>query len=81
MKQKELEIPSTVRSYQEYPEIIEFEGCPRCNSLDVMPKLSSFKKADIRFQVTCLKCGLLYYAYEKVDPASYTKNIIIEWEF
>ena len=81
MKQKELEIPRRVRSYQEYPEIIEFEGCPRCNSLDVNPKIVSFKKGDIRFEVTCLKCGLLYQAFEKIDPATYLKRIIIEWEF
>lgn len=81
MKQKELEIPSTVRSYQEYPEIIEFEGCPRCNSLDVTPKLISFKKADVRFQVTCLKCGLLYYAHEVIDSETTLKRIIVEWEF
>ena len=80
MKQKELEIPSTVRSYQEYPEIIEFEGCPRCHSLDVNPKIVSFKRDDIRFQVTCLKCGLLYSAFEKVDLEMNEKSIIVEWE-
>jgi hypothetical protein len=80
MPQKELEVPSSVRSYQEYPEIIEFEGCPRCHSLDVNPQLISFKKADIRFQITCLHCGLLYYAFEKIEPSSYMKSIIIEWE-
>ena len=53
MPQKELEIPSSVRSYQEYPEVIEFEGCPRCNSLDVNPKIVNFKQDDIKFQVTC----------------------------
>ena len=79
MPQKELEVPNTVRSYQGYPEIIEFEGCPRCNSLDFNPKIVSFKKNDIRFDVTCLKCGLLYHAHENITPAQ--KTIIIEWEF
>lgn len=81
MKQKELELPSTVHSYQEYPKIIEFEGCPRCNSLDLNPKIISFKKADIQFEVTCLKCGLLYNAFEKIDPITKMKTIVIEWEF
>ena len=80
MPQKELEIPRSVRSYQGYPEIIEFDGCPRCNSLDVNPKIVSFKKNDIRFQVTCLKCGFLYEAREDIDPATHIKKILIEWE-
>ena len=79
MPQKEVEVPNTVRSYQGYPEIIEFEGCPRCNSLDVNPKIVSFKKNDIKFDVTCLKCGLLYHARENASPSQ--KTIIIEWEF
>ncbi|MHA1279141.1 MAG: hypothetical protein ACTSQI_12605 [Candidatus Helarchaeota archaeon] len=79
MKQKELAIPGTTRSYQEYPEIIEFEGCPRCKSLDVSPRLVSFKQSAIKFEVTCFKCGLLYYAYEKVDPQAQSKFIVIEW--
>ncbi len=81
MGQKEIKIPNDVRSYQEYPEIIEFEGCPRCNSLDVTPKIVSFKKSDIRFDVTCLKCGLLYHASERQNLGSQEKSIIIEWEF
>ncbi|MHA1649106.1 MAG: hypothetical protein ACTSYB_02840 [Candidatus Helarchaeota archaeon] len=80
MVQKEVEIPSNIRSYQQYPELIEFEGCPRCNSLDVTPKIVSFKKGNIRFEVTCLKCGLLYFAYEKINQETQSKSIIIEWE-
>jgi transcription elongation factor Elf1 len=80
MTQKELEIPRTVRSYQEYPEIIEFEGCPRCKSLDVSPKLVSFKKFDVKFEVTCFKCGLLYHAAEKIDSDTQLKSIIITWD-
>ena len=81
MPEKELEIPPSVRSYQDYPEMIEFEGCPRCNSLDVTPKIISFKKSDIRFEVTCLSCGLLYYARENTDPSNQRKSLIIEWNF
>ncbi len=81
MPQKELEIPDSVRSYQGYPELIEFEGCPRCNSLDVNPKIESFKKNDISFGVTCLKCGLLYQASENINPTTQVKTIIITWDF
>ncbi|NVM55962.1 MAG: hypothetical protein HWN66_19855 [Candidatus Helarchaeota archaeon] len=81
MPQKELEIPSKVRSYQGYPEVIEFEGCPRCNSLDVNPKIVSFKKNDIRFEITCMKCGLLYDAYENINSNTELKTIMIEWDF
>ena len=80
MPQKEVEVPRSVRSYQGYPELIEFEGCPRCQSLDVTPKIVNFKKANIRFEVTCLKCGLLYYAREKIDPTTGQKTIVVEWE-
>lgn len=80
MPQKELEIPDSVRSYQEYPEIIEFEGCPRCSSLDVNPKIVNFKQDDIKFQVTCFNCGLLYDASEKKDIRSARKLILLEWE-
>ncbi|MDD1776709.1 MAG: hypothetical protein LUQ65_00965 [Candidatus Helarchaeota archaeon] len=80
MPQKELEIPSSVRSYQDYPEIIEFEGCPRCNSLDVNPKIVNFKKDDIKFDVTCFNCGLLYTASEKTNTKTARKTILLEWE-
>jgi uncharacterized Zn finger protein len=80
MPQKELEIPSSVRSYQEYPEVIEFEGCPRCSSLDVNPKIVNFKKDDIKFQVTCFNCGLLYDALEKTNIQTARKSILLEWE-
>lgn len=81
MVQKNLEIPKELRSYQEYPELIEFDGCPRCNSLDVEPKLVNFKKDNIRFEITCFKCGLLYYAYEQLNPDTAVKQLIIEWDF
>jgi len=77
---KELEIPGSVRSYQEYPDLIELEGCPRCNSLDLNPKLVNFKENDIKFQVTCYNCGLLYEAYEKIDENTARKTIVMEWE-
>jgi transcription elongation factor Elf1 len=85
MPQKELEIPSSVRSYQEYPEIIEFEGCPRCNSLDVNPKIVNFKMDaikgnDIKFEITCFNCGLLYNASEKMNSKTARKTILLEWE-
>ena len=85
MPQKELEIPSSVRSYQEYPEVIELEGCPRCNSLDVNPKIVNFKQDDIKgnsikFQVECYNCGLLYYASEKTNIQTARKSILLEWE-
>ncbi|MHA1266280.1 MAG: hypothetical protein ACTSRS_13690 [Candidatus Helarchaeota archaeon] len=79
MPQKDIEIPSNVRNYQGYPELIEFEGCPRCSSLDVSPKIINFKKDNIRFEVTCLKCGLLYYAYEYLNPETSLKTLRIEW--
>lgn len=80
MLKKELEIPGSVRSYQEYPDLIELEGCPRCNSLDLNPKLVNFKENDIKFQVTCYNCGLLYEAYEKIDENTARKTIVMEWE-
>lgn len=80
MPEKEVEIPTNVRSYQGYPELIEFDGCPRCNSLDVNPKIVNFKKNNIRFEVTCLKCGLLYHARENIDSNN-RKTIVIEWDF
>ena len=80
MPKKELVIPSSVRSYQEYPDLIELEGCPRCNSLDVNPKIVTFKKNDIKFNTTCFNCGLMYDAYEKIDEKTSQKTIVLEWE-
>ncbi|MHA1309335.1 MAG: hypothetical protein ACTSWR_05425 [Candidatus Helarchaeota archaeon] len=74
MSIKEIKIPENIRNYQKYPSLIGQEGCPRCDSLDIKIKYTSFKKGKISWSCTCNVCGLQYNA--KLSPDG--KKIIIE---
>ncbi|MHA1299278.1 MAG: hypothetical protein ACTSO9_07585 [Candidatus Helarchaeota archaeon] len=76
MSFKEIDIPEHVRSYREYPQIIENEGCPRCNSLMLKVDIQSFKIGDLKFGCTCSNCGLFFYVKED----NVRRKLIFEYE-
>ncbi|MHA1269116.1 MAG: hypothetical protein ACTSPY_04955 [Candidatus Helarchaeota archaeon] len=71
----EIEIPNQVRNYQQYPSLIGQEGCPRCESLDIKIKFTSFNKDKMTWDCTCNMCGLYY----KAKLSSDGKKILIEY--
>ncbi|MBD3230739.1 MAG: hypothetical protein GF329_21350 [Candidatus Lokiarchaeota archaeon] len=76
MDSKEIEIPDRVRNYRKYPSLIGKSGCPRCESLDIKIKFTSFKKDKMSWSCTCNVCGLLYQAKLVQDE----DKILIEYE-
>jgi transcription elongation factor Elf1 len=72
MVSKEIKIPDRIRNYSKYGSLIGQEGCPRCESLDIKIKFTSFKKDDMSWSCTCNICGLYYSA--KLAPE---ENMII----
>ena len=73
---KEVDIPSHIRSYQGYPQLIENEGCPRCKSLMLSVVIKAFKTGNLTFGATCSNCGLFFYVKE--DDKN--RKLIFEYE-
>ncbi len=59
-----------VRSYREYPRVIEDRGCPRCESVLLLAKLVNFSNDKLAFGVTCENCGLYFIATEVSVPGN-----------
>ena len=59
-----------IRSYRDYPRIIEDKGCPRCESVLLLSKLVKFSNQDLSFGVTFENCGLYFVVTEVKVPGN-----------
>lgn len=76
MSFKTIIIPEEIRSYRNYPQIIENEGCPQCKSLMLKVQIKSFKIGNLKFGCTCSNCGLFFYVTEDEK----NRTLVFEYE-
>lgn len=67
--------PKQIRSFRDYPRLLEDQGCPRCNSFLIGVKVRNFSQALLRFECTCQNCGLYYFAKEEKSESG--KRLIL----
>lgn len=59
-----------VRSYRDYPRLIEDRGCPRCESVLLISRLIKFSNKELSLGVTCENCGLYFIVTEVKVPGN-----------
>ncbi|NHI92872.1 MAG: hypothetical protein EAX96_10255 [Candidatus Lokiarchaeota archaeon] len=68
-----------VRSYRDYPRIIEDRGCPRCESVLLISKIIKFSNKELAFGVTCENCGL-YFVVKEIPIDDVTIKLQFSYE-